>query len=108
LATGSALEADVKLYCEPSLKEQVDLLENDLRFVLITSGAEVLLAGSNTADLVATEVPGLWLKVTPLTFAKCERCWHRLADVGSDPKHPGLCGRCIVNVDGAGEVRMYA
>ncbi|MDR3477515.1 MAG: isoleucine--tRNA ligase [Gammaproteobacteria bacterium] len=105
---GSALEADVKLYCEPALKQQVDLLGNDLRFVLITSGAEVLLAGNNTADLVATEVPGLWLKVTPLTFAKCERCWHRLADVGRDVKHPGLCGRCIVNVDGAGEVRLYA
>ncbi len=105
---GSALEADVRLYCEPELKKQIDALENELRFVLITSGAEVLLVDSNCDELVKTEIPGLWLKVTPLDYAKCERCWHRLADVGKHANHPGLCGRCIENVDGAGEVRKFA
>ena len=36
---------------------------------------------------------------------KCVRCWHRRADVGADAEHPALCGRCVSNVSGAGEVR---
>jgi isoleucyl-tRNA synthetase len=86
----------------------LDKLENELRFVLITSSAEVLLASSDLTGLVATEVPGLSLNVTPLEYQKCERCWHRRADVGKHTSHPGLCDRCIENVEGVGEVRKYA
>ncbi|NCZ80411.1 MAG: hypothetical protein EBY91_07195, partial [Burkholderiaceae bacterium] len=41
-------------------------------------------------------------------YQKCARCWHHTVDVGSDPNHPDLCGRCISNLDGAGELRQYA
>ena len=58
--------------------------------------------------LVETDVPGLWLNVSPLEYPKCERCWHRRSDVGTHTEHPGLCDRCIDNVYGAGEVRKYA
>jgi len=47
-------------------------------------------------------------KVTPSTDAKCERCWHYRADVGHDPAHPTICGRCTSNLFGAGEDRKYA
>jgi isoleucyl-tRNA synthetase len=36
------------------------------------------------------------------------RCWHHREDVGADPAHPELCGRCVENVAGTGEVRRYA
>jgi isoleucyl-tRNA synthetase len=26
---------------------------------------------------------------------KCERCWHWETDVGQNPEHPTICGRCI-------------
>jgi isoleucyl-tRNA synthetase len=107
-AIGSPLEADVVLYAEPELKAQLDLLHNELRFVLITSGAEVELMNPALTDLATTEVEGLWVKVTPLSYQKCERCWHRLADVGQHKEHETLCGRCIVNVFGEGEVRDFA
>ncbi|MFN0068548.1 MAG: isoleucine--tRNA ligase [Limisphaerales bacterium] len=29
---------------------------------------------------------------------KCARCWHWEADVGSDPAHPAICGRCVAAV----------
>ncbi len=74
---GSALEADVRLYCEPELKAELDKLENELRFVLITSSAEVQLADATRSELAPTDVPGLWLKVNALAYPKCERCWHR-------------------------------
>jgi len=38
---------------------------------------------------------------------KCVRCWHYRADVGSHPDDPELCGRCVENVHGAGEIRRY-
>jgi isoleucyl-tRNA synthetase len=107
-AIGSPLEADVILYAEPELKAQLDLLQNELRFVLITSGAEVELVNPAQTDLAETEVEGLWVKVTPLSYQKCERCWHRLPDVGQHKEHETLCGRCIVNVFGEGEVRDFA
>jgi isoleucyl-tRNA synthetase len=105
---GSGLEAEVKLYAEPELKQHLDALKNELRFVLITSGAEVHLANSHLQDVVATDVPGLWLKAEAVTYQKCARCWHRRADVGAHAEHIALCGRCVENVDGQGEVRSYA
>ena len=39
---------------------------------------------------------------------KCERCWHYRADVGHDPAHPTICGRCTANLFGAGEPRTIA
>lgn len=105
---GAALEAEVNLYCEPELKEKLDALENELRFVLITSKAKVHLLNSHATDLTETEVPGLSLRVLPVTYQKCERCWHRMEDIGSDAAHPTLCSRCIVNVEGKGEVRKFA
>jgi isoleucyl-tRNA synthetase len=42
------------------------------------------------------------------TAAKCDRCWHYRDDVGHDPAHPTICGRCTDNLFGAGEVRTVA
>ena len=39
---------------------------------------------------------------------KCERCWHWRDDVGRDPAHPAICGRCTSNLHGAGEIRTVA
>ena len=107
---GSALEADVYLACDATVKAAVEAVQDELRFVFITSRTTIYAenAPEVDAEFLATEVPGLKLKVMPLTYAKCERCWHRREDVGHDTKHPALCSRCIVNVDGAGETRRFA
>lgn len=103
---GSALEADVKLYCEPPLKKELDALGDELRFVLITSAASVLLAEENQG--VETEVPGLRVEVSPISLTKCERCWHRVPSVGTHAAHPTLCARCVENITDRGEVRHFA
>jgi isoleucyl-tRNA synthetase len=46
--------------------------------------------------------------VTGSPHAKCVRSWHHRADVGEHPEHPELCGRCVENVVGAGEIRLFA
>jgi isoleucyl-tRNA synthetase len=53
------------------------------------------------------------LNVTSSTSssAKCDRCWHYPEypdNVGQDTAHPTICGRCISNLFGAGEVRRFA
>jgi isoleucyl-tRNA synthetase len=32
---------------------------------------------------------------------KCERCWHWETDVGVNPAHPTICGRCVEAVNGS-------
>ncbi len=105
---GSALEAEVCLYCGPHLKQQLDALENELRFILITSKASVIAEHSAPLDAAATDVAGLLLKVEATNNQKCERCWHRCADVGADASFPGICIRCVENISGPGEKRIYA
>ena len=105
---GGSLEAEVQLFCDAPLATQIARLGQELRFVLISSAASIHPASDAPAEAVATELPGLQLLVRPAPGTKCVRCWHRLEDVGSHAAHPELCGRCIDNVDGAGEVRQYA
>ena len=98
-AIGSSLQAEVEVR---AAGEQYDLLASlgdDLRFVLITSAARVTRVDDPAQAGVS---------VTPSAHAKCERCWHWRADVGADASHPGICGRCVSNLYGAGEARSHA
>ena len=105
---GSALEAEVTLFADEKLKPMLDMLQDELRFVLITSKAAVDLFERAGDDAVETEIKGLKLVVKASEHPKCIRCWHRREDVGSDAKHPEICSRCIDNIDGKGEERQYA
>jgi isoleucyl-tRNA synthetase len=93
---GSSLQAEVTLAANADDRALLASLGEDLKFVLITSGATV--------------VPGdaLAVTVTPSSATKCERCWHWRRDVGHDAAHPALCGRCTSNLYGAGEARSVA
>ena len=96
------------LYCDERIRQTLEKIGDELRFVLITS--EALLADLAAAhnDAAATEIDGLKVLISESTAEKCVRCWHRRPDVGSDPRHPQLCCRCILNIEGAGETRLYA
>jgi isoleucyl-tRNA synthetase len=97
---GSSLQANVELTVPMAthgeLWSALASLEDDLKFVLITSAAS-LVAGDSMA-----------VKVTPSEAVKCERCWHWRDDVGIDPAHPTICGRCVSNLFGPGEARRFA
>lgn len=105
---GSGLEAEVTLYCDAPLKDLLSKLQDELRFVLITSQARIGSIEARDRDAIQTEVPGLWLTVKGSEQEKCVRCWHRREDVNHDAKFPGLCLRCIQNIAGEGEERHYA
>jgi len=90
------LQAEEAIVAPAGDYEALASLGDDLRLGLLTSAA--------------TAQPGtaLAITVTPSANPKCERCWHWRADVGADPNHPGLCGRCVANLFGPGERRRAA
>ncbi|MFM2066127.1 MAG: hypothetical protein RLZZ584_1036 [Pseudomonadota bacterium] len=99
---GASLQANVTVSAKPELKALLDSLGDDLKFVLITSAATVqaLAADAGEAEFAATP--------SVSSAVKCERCWHYRDDVGVNPAHPTLCGRCDSNLHGAGETRRVA
>ena len=93
---GSSLQTNLALEVGAEDHALLSSLGDDLKFVFITS----------VINLIAAQV--INVSATATNDAKCERCWHYRADVGSDAAHPTLCGRCSSNLYGAGEVRTVA
>ena len=106
-AIGSNLAAEVDLYCSEPLREVLARLDDELRFVMITSEVRLHPESERPSEAPAAG-EGLWTLVRPSPYPKCVRCWHQRPDVGSHADHPELCGRCVENVDGPGETRRYA
>lgn len=94
---GASLQAEVTVAAQAEDLALLHSLEDDLKFVFITSAAQAV-AGDDALQITvqATQHP------------KCGRCWHHRADVGRDPAHPELCGRCVDNLHGDGETRAHA
>jgi len=108
---GANLQAEVQLYCGREIYDALKRLGDELRFVLITSSAELFIAGEppKAAQHVTLSTNDeIWIVVGASEHQKCERCWHFRKDVGEDSAHPTLCSRCIENISGDGEVRVFA
>jgi valyl-tRNA synthetase len=106
---GSSLDAEIDLYCDETTHTLLSKLDDELRFVLITSDVHLHNLSEKPADAVLIDdLAGLALTVKASEHTKCVRCWHHRDDVGQHSEHPELCGRCVDNVSGDGEVRHYA
>ncbi|MGB2144871.1 MAG: isoleucine--tRNA ligase [Porticoccaceae bacterium] len=103
-----SLEADIKIFADSELFASLAKLGQELRFVTITSKAELASLKDAPNDAADSQFEGLKVLVEKSTAHKCVRCWHFIDDVGSNDKHPSVCGRCIENIDGQGEIRHYA
>ena len=104
---GSSLDAQVDLYCDEKTYQALDQLDDELRFVFITSDARIHPLIDKTDECIEA-LEGVFIKVSKSENEKCVRCWHHREDVGQHAEHIELCGRCIENVAGDGEKREYA
>jgi isoleucyl-tRNA synthetase len=95
---GGSLEAEVTIATDAATFERLADLRDELRFFFIVSSVDVVIAGDGAGDTIS---------VVKSEAPKCVRCWQHRADVGSHDAHPELCGRCVANVDGPGEMRRY-
>ncbi|MGH6626784.1 MAG: isoleucine--tRNA ligase [Burkholderiaceae bacterium] len=93
---GSSLQANVALEVDAEDHALLASLGDDLKFAFITSAI----------DLIADSA--LAIRTVASSATKCERCWHWRDDVGHDPAHPTICGRCTSNLYGEGEDRKFA
>jgi len=93
---GASLQAELVIHCDGAAYDALASLGDDLKFVFITSKVELVKGEGLTVDVKASAA------------TKCERCWHYSDDVGHNPAHPTLCGRCDSNLHGDGEVRRFA
>jgi isoleucyl-tRNA synthetase len=85
---GKALEAKIVRVCPKELHESIRGAAEDLKELLNVSQLELRVGPEDS--VVVERAAGV----------KCERCWHWETDVGLEPVHPGLCGRCVRAVEG--------
>jgi len=105
---GASLEAEVIIYAEQSLATQLLAIKDELRFVLMASAVTVVADQVAPDNAIATELDAMKLVINKSEHEKCARCWHHREEVGTIEAHPELCQRCVDNVDGDGEERLYA
>ena len=93
---GSSLQAEVTLELNAEDHALLTSLGDDAKFVFITSAITLVASNAYKTSVAAS------------SNTKCERCWHYVEDVGSNAEHPTICSRCISNLQGPGETRMFA
>jgi isoleucyl-tRNA synthetase len=92
---GSGLEANVRVEAPEETAAFLRSFGEDLRFLFITSGAEIGSVEGLAADVhVSESMPGVRVAVLRAEGTKCARCWNYTGDVGSDAKFPEACARC--------------
>jgi isoleucyl-tRNA synthetase len=104
---GAALQAEVTVFADGVDFAGMPGLQEELRFLFITSSLTVLPLASAGADAVTIDGSPFKVLAKVSPHAKCVRCWHYHPSVGQHTDDPGLCGRCVENVNGSGETRRY-
>jgi isoleucyl-tRNA synthetase len=90
---GSSLQGEVDLTASGHDLVLLQSVANQLSFIFIVSRVGVHL-GTGELDIT----------IAPSTHQKCERCWHWRDDIGQDPSHPDICGRCVDSLNEAGAI----
>ncbi|MFP3019366.1 MAG: isoleucine--tRNA ligase [Arsenophonus sp.] len=104
---GSSLEASVVLYADTKLAKILNCLGDELRFVLLTSQVKVIDIIQAPVQAQNTELNGLKIALQKAEGDKCSRCWHYSTDISWEAEYEELCGRCISNLIGNGEIRKF-
>lgn len=107
---GSSLDAAVDIYLTEDDYQLLKDINDELRFVLITSEARFYPMSEKSSDAIECTLENTTVAIVASVAkgGKCVRCWHVREDVGQHSEHPELCGRCIENIEGNGEIRTYA
>ena len=102
---GSSLDAKLEIYCKEDTRILLNKFSDELRFIFITSEAsikEFQEIGNKTS------FEDMRIIVTKTNHQKCVRCWHSRPEVGTIKGHESICSRCLSNIEGDGEIRIFA
>nr|WP_242040938.1 isoleucine--tRNA ligase [Leptolyngbya sp. FACHB-261] len=94
---GASQEAKVLLWvADPALHSDLEAVGADLRYLFLTSQAELLDSPSALEGLEhALKTEALGIGVVNAEGTKCVRCWNYSTLVGHFAEHPSLCERCV-------------
>ena len=95
---GSSLQATGEIAAPAKDFDALASLGDELRFVMLMSDVKLTKATGDAVEVT----------IRPSTDTKCERCWHYVPSVGKTTEHPTLCSRCVSNLFGSGEKRLFA
>ena len=105
----ASLEAKITLYANDEILNKLSKISDELRFVLISSEAELKHISEKSSTALESSLDGLCVDIERVEETKCERCWHRSSTVGTNSEHVDICSRCLENITtDKGEVRKYA
>jgi isoleucyl-tRNA synthetase len=106
---GASLDATLTIHADKATQVALAASASELRFFFITSEVALADLESRPASAERVELEGaeVYVSAAVSDAAKCIRCWHHRPDVGVDPAHPEICGRCVDNVTGQGEDRRW-
>jgi isoleucyl-tRNA synthetase len=94
---GSSLQATPKVY---ATAEYIAAMRGvDLAEISITSAAELIEGEAPKGAFILADVAGVGVVPAQALGEKCERCWKVTEDVGANPAHATVCGRCADAVD---------
>lgn len=93
---GASLQAELVIHADAELYPLLTSVAEDLKFAYMVSKITLSAAEITAVEVIVSEQ------------AKCERCWHYAVEIGSNTEHPTICGRCVENLTGAGEIRQFA
>jgi isoleucyl-tRNA synthetase len=106
---GASLDATLTIHADTATQAALAESASELRFFFITSEVTLAPLEGRPASAERVELDGgeVYVSAAVSDAAKCIRCWQHRADVGVDPAHPEICGRCVENVTGQGEDRRW-
>ena len=106
-AFAQSLEVNVEIYANEKAMAYLQGLKSELRFVFLCSSITLIPAQSWPEDALVSANKDYAIRVKKTSDKKCARCWHYVADVGSQAAHPDICGRCVDNLYAEGEQRLF-
>lgn len=89
---GKPLEASVTVYTDTENAQFLKNCGQDLADLCIVS--ELTVKDTLGEGMESEYFPGLKIAIARSSCEKCLRCWKQVKSVGTNPKHPALCGRC--------------
>ncbi len=96
---GHSLDAEVRLYASPELRQFLGNYEKDLAFIFIVSSVTIESESDAPADAFTSDVvKGLRIAAVTAKGEKCGRCWMYSNTVGTVKEHPQICSRCAGNL----------
>jgi len=93
---GSSLQAHARIFAGPDVRAAAAGI--DVAELCITSKATLEDRDIPADAFRLADVPGVGVLIEAAFGEKCERCWQVTPEVGDNPDHPSLCGRCADTV----------